>query len=91
MAPRIPRISVLRNQQDSSGSVELRLSCRLTPLASKSSAAPVATSAISRRARETGLKEPRRAAVPEVGAFYWTVLAPDIVNPGREKQGLVSL
>ena len=27
---------------------------------------------------------------PEVGAFYWTVLAPDIVNPGREEQGLVS-
>lgn len=22
---------------------------------------------------------------PEVGAFYWTVLAPDIVNPGREE------
>jgi len=21
----------------------------------------------------------------EVGAFYWTVLAPDIVNPGREE------
>ena len=28
---------------------------------------------------------------PEVGAFYWTVLAPDIVNPGREEQGSVSL
>ena len=26
----------------------------------------------------------------EVGAFYWTALAPDIVNPGREEQGLVS-
>jgi hypothetical protein len=25
----------------------------------------------------------------EVGAFYWTVLAPDIVNPGREEQGSV--
>jgi hypothetical protein len=23
---------------------------------------------------------------PEVGAFYWTVLAPDIVNPEREEQ-----
>jgi hypothetical protein len=23
----------------------------------------------------------------EVGAFYWTVLAPDIVNLGREEQG----
>jgi hypothetical protein len=28
---------------------------------------------------------------PEVGAFYWTVLAPDIVNSGREEQGLVSV
>ena len=27
----------------------------------------------------------------EVGAFYWTDLAPDIVNPGREEQGSVSL
>lgn len=27
----------------------------------------------------------------EVGAFYWTVPAPDIVNPGREEQGSVSL
>jgi hypothetical protein len=29
--------------------------------------------------------------VPEVGAFYWTVLAPDIVNPGREEQSSVSV
>jgi len=28
---------------------------------------------------------------PEVGAFYWTVLAPDIVNPGREEQGSASV
>ena len=27
----------------------------------------------------------------EVGAFYWTALAPDIVNPGREEQGWVSV
>jgi hypothetical protein len=27
----------------------------------------------------------------EVGAFYWTVLAPDIVKSGREEQGSVSL
>jgi hypothetical protein len=27
----------------------------------------------------------------EVGAFYWTVPAPDIVNLGREEQGSVSL
>ena len=26
---------------------------------------------------------------PEVGAFYWTVPAPDIVTLGREEQGLV--
>jgi hypothetical protein len=28
-----------------------------------------------------------RLAQCEVGAFYWTVLAPDIVNLGREEQG----
>ena len=29
-----------------------------------------------------------RAALDcEVGAFYWTDVAPDIVNPGREEQG----
>ena len=28
---------------------------------------------------------------PEVGAFYWTVPAPDIVNSGREEQGSVSV
>ena len=27
----------------------------------------------------------------EVGAFYWTAWAPDIVNPGRVGQGSVSL
>ncbi len=27
----------------------------------------------------------------EVGAFYWTVLAPDNVNPGREEQGSISV
>jgi hypothetical protein len=27
----------------------------------------------------------------EVDGFYWTDLAPDIVNPGREGQGLVSV
>jgi hypothetical protein len=27
----------------------------------------------------------------EVGAFYWTVPAPDIVNSGREEQGLISV
>jgi hypothetical protein len=27
----------------------------------------------------------------EVDAFYWTDWAPDIVNPRREEQGLVSL
>ena len=32
-----------------------------------------------------------RGLFPEVGAFYWTVLAPDIVNPGREEQGWASV
>ena len=27
----------------------------------------------------------------EVGAFYWTVPAPDIVNSGREEQASVSV
>jgi len=30
-------------------------------------------------------------AQPEVDAFYWTVLTPDIVNLGREEQGSVSV
>lgn len=29
--------------------------------------------------------------LPEVGAFYWTDMAPDIVNSGREEQGSVSV
>ena len=33
----------------------------------------------------------RRQGHCEVGAFYWTVPAPDIVNLGREEQGSVSL
>jgi hypothetical protein len=28
---------------------------------------------------------------PEVGAFYWTDAAPDIVNPGRVEQGSASV
>jgi hypothetical protein len=27
----------------------------------------------------------------EVGGFYWTVLAPEIVNSGREEQGSIAL
>lgn len=27
----------------------------------------------------------------EVGAFYWTDVAPDIVNSGKEEQGLHSV
>jgi len=27
----------------------------------------------------------------EVDAFYWTDMAPDIVNPGREEQGSFSV
>jgi hypothetical protein len=34
---------------------------------------------------------PRRQWGSEVAAFYWTVLAPDIVNSGQEEQGLVSV
>ncbi len=39
------------------------------------------------------MSPPMRQSVAqiEVGAFYWTVLAPDIVNSGREEQGLVSV
>ncbi|MEY4807797.1 MAG: hypothetical protein RLZZ206_2186 [Cyanobacteriota bacterium] len=29
--------------------------------------------------------------VCEVGAFYWTALAPEIVNSGREEQGSASV
>jgi hypothetical protein len=32
-----------------------------------------------------------RGRITEVGAFYWTALAPEIVNSGREEQGLVSV
>jgi hypothetical protein len=28
-------------------------------------------------------------SLSEVGAFYWTALAPDIVNSEREEQGLI--
>ena len=31
------------------------------------------------------------SAGAEVGAFYWTVLAPDIVNPGREERVSIQL
>ena len=31
------------------------------------------------------------SADAEVGAFYWTVPAPDIVNLGREEQGSISV
>ena len=32
-----------------------------------------------------------RPETTEVGAFYWTVLAPDIVNPGREERVSIQL
>ena len=35
--------------------------------------------------------DPCPVGVTEVGAFYWTALAPEIVNSGREEQGLVSV
>ena len=36
-------------------------------------------------------KRERFLAQIEVGAFYWTVPVPDIVNSGREEQGSVSV
>ena len=33
----------------------------------------------------------RHERCTEVGAFYWTALAPDIVNSGREEQGSISV
>jgi len=39
----------------------------------------------------THITEPSLTCDYEVGAFYWTVLAPDIVNLGREEQGSVSV
>jgi hypothetical protein len=50
--------------------------------------------------KQTGIGPPSRVqqrrcspwALPtEAGVFYWTVLTPDIVNPGREEQGSVSV
>ena len=41
-----------------------------------------------------GLLEGSEQLLPflfEVGAFYWTASAPDIVSPGREEQGSFSL
>jgi hypothetical protein len=46
------------------------------------------------RSPEVDVRESRvveRPAQNEVGAFYWTVLAPDIVNSWREEQGSVSV
>jgi hypothetical protein len=40
---------------------------------------------------EALLERLRVNAETEVGAFYWTVLAPDIVNSGREEQASVSV
>ena len=34
---------------------------------------------------------PSLAPLPEVGAFYWTDVAPDIVNPRRVEQSSVSV
>jgi len=45
---------------------------------------------------EQGFTEPKPIYIEdgcwiEVGAFYWTDMALDIVNPGREEQGSVSV
>jgi len=49
-------------------------------------------------AERRGRDHPRRLAMEasgqhegEVGAFYWTDWAPDIVNSGREEQGSISV
>ena len=41
--------------------------------------------------RILALPQAGRQALTEVGAFYWTVPAPDIVNSGREEQGSISV
>jgi len=43
------------------------------------------------RQRLDAFREQRGEEVFEVGAFYWTDVTPDIVNPGRVEQGLVSV
>ena len=42
-------------------------------------------------AQRKAIVEPVNGQINEVGAFYWTAWAPDIVNPGRVGQGSVSL
>jgi DNA primase len=36
-------------------------------------------------------RHPSLSVSPVVDAFYWTVLAPDIVNSVREEQGSISV
>jgi len=36
-------------------------------------------------------RPPSAVGVPEVGVIYWTDLAPDIFNSGREEQGSISV
>lgn len=43
------------------------------------------------RGWETAYEGHRARVFSEVGAFYWTALAPDIVNPGRVEQGSASV
>ncbi len=38
-----------------------------------------------------GLTDEETVEQIEVGAFYWTALAPEIVNSGREEQGSFSV
>ncbi|MFM2173478.1 MAG: hypothetical protein RLZZ54_1405 [Cyanobacteriota bacterium] len=44
-----------------------------------------------RRASERAASVREHTPLCEVGAFYWTVLAPDIVNSRREEQGSISV
>ena len=39
----------------------------------------------------SGASELAQLMQGEVVAFYWTALAPDIVNSGREEQGSISV
>lgn len=61
----------------------------LLPKASQTK--PVFSRSLSRVAQANLSTDAPESAQIEVGAFYWTDCAPDIVNPGREEQGSVSV
>jgi hypothetical protein len=51
---------------------------------------PVTTSQFLSNARRSSHPVPVMV-LTEVGAFYWTALAPDVVNLGREEQSSILL